>query len=187
MSSSNDSPDLEALFDSIAANLEQPATVPVAKPSIKQSQSIKIDNLGDSDELQELFDSVSSTAVSSPLAAEPLASEGACGWSDQVTVFNQIGQMARELHDSLSQLGYDKLIEKTVSAIPDAKDRLAYVANLTEQAACRVLNATDIAVPVVENIERDRALLASRWDKAFSNQLSVAEFRALAVDTRTFF
>lgn len=187
MSSSNDSPDLEALFDSIAANLEQPATVPVAKPSIKQSQSIKIDNLGDSDELQELFDSVSSTAVSSPVAAEPLASEGACGWSDQVTVFNQIGQMARELHDSLSQLGYDKLIEKTVSAIPDAKDRLAYVANLTEQAACRVLNATDIAVPVVENIERDRALLASRWDKAFSNQLSVAEFRALAVDTRIFF
>lgn len=187
MSSSNDSPDLEALFDSIAANLEQPAAVPVAKPSIKQSQNIKIDNLGDSDELQELFDSVSSTAVSSLVAAEPLASEGACGWSDQVTVFNQIGQMARELHDSLSQLGYDKLIEKTVSAIPDAKDRLAYVANLTEQAACRVLNATDIAVPVVENIERDRAVLASRWDKAFSNQLSVAEFRALAVDTRTFF
>jgi chemotaxis protein CheZ len=74
-------------------------------------------------------------------------------------VFNRIGHMARALHDTLGQLGYDKILENAVSALPDAKDRLAYVANLTEQAACRVLNATDIANPLVDDIEnRSRAL-----------------------------
>ena len=38
--------------------------------------------------------------------------------------------MARTLHDTLGQLGYDKLVEQTVTALPDAKDRLAYVAEI---------------------------------------------------------
>jgi chemotaxis protein CheZ len=92
--------------------------------------------------------------------------------------------MARTLHDTLRELGYDKLLEQTVSALPDAKDRLAYVANLTEQAACRVLNATDIAGPLVDEIENGASELGTRWDKAFANQLSVAEFKKLAEETR---
>ena len=40
-----------------------------------------------------------------------------------------------------------------MSALPDARTVLAYVANLTEQAACRVLNATDIAGPLSDDIE----------------------------------
>jgi len=94
--------------------------------------------------------------------------------------------MARALHDTLGQLGYDKLLEKTVSALPDAKDRLAYVANLTEQAACRVLNATDVAAPLVDDIENGALALGKRWDKLFANELSVGEFKALAEETRAF-
>jgi chemotaxis protein CheZ len=94
--------------------------------------------------------------------------------------------MARALHDTLGQLGYDKLLEKTVSALPDAKDRLAYVANLTEQAACRVLNATDIASPLVDEIENGSKALGARWDKVFANQLGPEEFKKLAAETRDF-
>ncbi len=94
--------------------------------------------------------------------------------------------MARTLHDTLRELGYDKLLEQTVSALPDAKDRLAYVANLTEQAACRVLNATDIASPLVDDIENASVALGERWDKVFANQSSVAEFKQLAEETRAY-
>jgi chemotaxis protein CheZ len=94
--------------------------------------------------------------------------------------------MARVLHDTLTELGYEKLLEQTVSALPDAKDRLAYVANLTEQAACRVLNATDIANPLVEQIESSSKALGSRWDKVFANQVSPEEFKRLAEETRAF-
>lgn len=79
--------------------------------------------------------------------------------------------MARQLHDTLRELGYEKLLEQTVSANVDAQDRLAYVANLTEQAACRVLNATDVAGPLVDEIENGARDLGARWDKVFANQL----------------
>ena len=182
MSASNDSADLEALFDSIATDYQpaapQPAPVPAAAPAAT----------GDNDDLQALFDSVA--AESAPVQAVAASGGGADefgeNWSQQEAVFNRIGQMARVLHDTLGQLGYDKLIEKTVSALPDAKDRLAYVANLTEQAACRVLNATDIAGPLVDGMESRSRDLGAAWDKVFANQISPEEFKALAVETRQF-
>lgn len=183
MTANNDSNDLEALFDSIAADYTPAPPVappPAASPSIAQ--------LGDSDDLQALFDSVA--AETQAVAAVPEAAAPADGaddtWPKQEAVFNRIGHMARALHDTLGQLGYDKILENAVSALPDAKDRLAYVANLTEQAACRVLNATDIANPLVEDIENRSRALGDRWDKVFANQLGPEEFKALANDTRAF-
>ncbi len=192
-----DSADLEALFDSIAATRDEGApaapAAPVAEPTPAPAPAAaSSDEVGDSDELQALFDSVASTATheeeapaASPIPAQPV--EGApAGEGSQDRVFKRIGVMARELHDTLHELGYDKLLEKTVHAIPDAKDRLAYVANLTEQAACRVLNATDIAKPLQDELESSSKTLASRWDALYENKLSVAEFKALADETRAF-
>lgn len=187
MTASNDSDELEALFDSVAASVA-PAAPAVAPASPAEAPS-GMTSLGDSDELQALFDSVSANfqppAAVPEGGAEP-AGESQQEWPAQENVFNRIGQMARQLHDTLRELGYDKLIEQTVSTLPDAKDRLAYVANLTEQAACRVLNATDIARPVVDQVESGAKALAERWDKVFANQMSTAEFRQLAEDTRQF-
>ena len=189
MSANNDSDDLEALFDSIAASSvavpEQPKIVQ-AEPQASASAS------GDCDDLQALFDSVAAKAEISNVTPDVSADLGdqsagnAESWSQQEAVFNRIGHMARALHDTLGQLGYDKLLEKTVSALPDAKDRLAYVANLTEQAACRVLNATDIASPLIEGMENGALALGKRWDKVFANEMNPAEFKLLAADTRVF-
>ena len=182
MSASNDSADLEALFDSIASDF---SPAPVAAPT--PSAQAKPDT-ADSDDLQALFDSVSAEAAASVTETQVAADsgDGSEEWPKQEAVFNRIGHMARALHDTLGQLGYDKLLEKTMTALPDAKDRLAYVANLTEQAACRVLNATDIASPIVDQIENASRTLGERWDKVFANQMSPAEFRQLAMETRSF-
>lgn len=181
MSATNDSSELEALFDSIASDYQ---VVPAPAPVVP---AVVVDTDGDSDGLQALFDSVAAETAAQTVAAGG-AEIAAAGdeWPKQEAVFNKIGHMARVLHDTLGQLGYDKLIEKAVSSLPDAKDRLAYVANLTEQAACRVLNATDIANPLVEDMSSRSKALGSDWDKAFANQLSTEQFRQLAVDTRVF-
>ncbi len=182
MSATNDSSELEALFDSVAADYSPaPAAVPDAKPEVIG---------GDSDDLQALFDSVAAetaveAAASTPSGA-PSVSEQGSPWPNQEAVFNRIGHMARELHDTLRQLGYDNLLEKTVSALPDAKDRLAYVANLTEQAACRVLNATDIAVPLVDQMESSARDLGAKWDKVFANEMTTSDFKTLAEETRQY-
>jgi len=189
MSANNDSDDLEALFDSIAA-ASAPVPEPKVAPVMPQAPAASSD--ADSDELQALFDSVAAKAevatASDSASADSNEQSGSAadGWSQQEAVFNRIGHMARALHDTLGKLGYDKLIEKTVSALPDAKDRLAYVANLTEQAACRVLNATDIASPLIDEMENGSLALGKRWDKVFANEMGPAEFKLLAADTRVF-
>lgn len=184
MTANNDSNDLEALFDSIAADFSPPAPAPAAPKAPAPVGAPASD--ADSDDLQALFDSVAADAQAATAqgAAEPDAAGDA--WPQQEVVFNRIGHMARALHDTLGQLGYDKVLEKTVSALPDAKDRLAYVANLTEQAACRVLNATDIASPLVDDIENRSRALGAAWDKVFANQMGPEAFKQLAGETRTF-
>src|SRR6185369_3096619 len=187
MTANNDSNDLEALFDSIAAHFSPPAPTPVAPKAPAPAPASAPSSDADSDDLQALFDSVAAdaqAATTQGAAAESDSSGDA--WPQQEVVFNRIGHMARALHDTLGQLGYDKVLEKTVSALPDAKDRLAYVANLTEQAACRVLNATDIASPLVDDIENRSRALGADWDKVFANQMSPEAFKQLATETRTF-
>lgn len=183
MSANNDSDDLEALFDSIAAS-----SVVAPEPLKSVAPDPVASSNADNDDLQSLFDSVAAKAEVAPASPESADHEGGSGegWPQQEAVFNRIGHMARALHDTLGLLGYDKLLEKTVSALPDAKDRLAYVANLTEQAACRVLNATDIANPLVDEMESGAKALGERWDQVFANRMGPAEFKQLATETRLF-
>lgn len=168
-----DSEDLQALFDSIAGGGGVPAKAPVPEP----------DSSGDSDDLQALFDSVAEqVAHGAPAsAAEPADA------APEEAVFNRLGHLARQLHDSLRELGYDKVLQDSAKQIPDARDRLAYIAQMTEQAASRVLNATDIAKPLQDDLLARSEGLAARWDRMFANQLSVDDFKALAADTRAFF
>lgn len=176
---SGDSEDLQALFDTIAA-AKPPAPAPAPAAAAQADAS------GDSDELQALFDSVSDQ-VAEPPAAAAAPAQPADDASPQELAFNRIGHMARQLHDSLRELGYDKMIENSAKQMPDARQRLTYIAQMTEQAASRVLNATDIAKPLQDGLLAESTGLGARWERMFANQLSVDEFKALAADSRAFF
>lgn len=193
VNTTGDSSELEALFDSIAGSVApvqgntQVKPAPEATSSLMQQVRENTANTEDSQDLQALFDSISEKKSASEGGASEVENEAAAGeWPVQGKVFNQVGQMARMLHDTLGALGYDKLLEKTVNAIPDAKDRLYYIANLTEQAACKVLNATDIANPLQDELEAGAALLGAKWDSVFANEMSVEDFKLLAAETRAF-
>jgi chemotaxis protein CheZ len=134
--------------------------------------------------LQALFDSVAQAQAPGPAPSVGVAVES--GPQDEV-VFNRLGHLARQLHDSLRGLGVDKLLADTADQIPDARQRLAYIAQMTEQAASKVLNAADIAKPLQEELMARSTAMAQRWDRMFANQLSVDEFKLLAADTRTYF
>ncbi len=106
------------------------------------------------------------------------ASDGMAGHDE---FLSRIGHMTRTLHESLRGLGLDKLIEKAATEIPDARDRLDYVARLSEQAAQKVLNATDAAGPLQDQIDAGAATLAAAYSRALANPAtSDAEWRALA-------
>jgi chemotaxis protein CheZ len=99
-------------------------------------------------------------------------------------VLTRIGHMTRALHDSLRGLGLDKLIEKAASDIPDARDRLDYVARMSEQAAQKVLNATDAANPLQNSIDGNAQQLSAAWDSLLeAPDTSDTQWRALAERT----
>lgn len=103
--------------------------------------------------------------------------------SSHEEVLSRIGHMTRALHESLRGLGLDKLIEKAASDIPDARDRLDYVARLSEQAAKRVLDATDAAGPVQDAIETRSSELSGAWQALLDKGGPDADWRALAQRT----
>lgn len=195
-----DSDDLQALFDSVAATVAPPAPPPAAADgdstdlqalfdSVAASVTpalpkvVAADTATDSDELQALFDSVSQSANPAPAMAPAPTFDPAV----QEVVFNRLGNLARQLHDSLRGLGMDKLLQESARQIPDARERLDYIAKMTEQAASRVLNATDIAKPIQDGLIAQSRSMSERWERMFANQLSVDEFKQLATDTRGYF
>ena len=182
---SGDSDDLQALFDSIAGSPAAVAAAPsphlevVPAPAAATVASAA----GDDDELQALFDSVASEYGTE---ADADAVEPGSGLDNGHLVFNRIGVMTRQLHDTLRELGYDRSLQEVAHAIPDARQRLSYISEMTEQAASKVLNATDIAKPLQDKLQSGAERLRARWDGLYANQLSPDEFRALAGETREF-
>ncbi len=107
--------------------------------------------------------------------------EQAAGQQDEF--LSRVGHMTRALHDSLRGLGLDKMIEQVAQDIPDARDRLDYVARMTEQAAQKVLNATDAAGPMQDQIGHDAKALSGSWQAMLDGQPTQEQWRALAAQT----
>ncbi len=115
------------------------------------------------------------------------AQKAASNWgTDPENLIQRIGQLTRMLRESMRELGLDKEIEKAAQAIPDARDRLTYVATMTEQAAERALNAIDRAKPPQEALEKGAKELDARWQSWFANPIELAEARELVNDTRAY-
>ncbi|MBK4734600.1 protein phosphatase CheZ [Noviherbaspirillum pedocola] len=153
------------------------------------------------EDLEALFDEVSAQHAASPApanvvqaaAAEPadaahdsgaaLASEQASG---KPPMYDRLGHIVRQLHDSLRELGYDRSLSDIATEVTDAAGRLEYIATLTEQAANKVLNSIDEAMPVQDEVISVSSDLESRWSDLFEGKLGVEEFKTLARDSRQF-
>lgn len=99
----------------------------------------------------------------------------------------RIGYMIRMLRNSMRELGLDKEVEKAAKAIPDARDRLTYIGEMTEKAAERALNAIDRAQPVQEKLCSDAEVLDRRWQEWFEQPLALEQAEGLVEDTREYF
>ena len=101
-------------------------------------------------------------------------------------LLGRIGQLTRQLREGLRELGLDKQVERAAQAIPDARDRLNYVATTTERAAHRALNAIELAQPLQERLATDAGALNARWDEWFANPIELNDARELVLDTRNY-
>jgi chemotaxis protein CheZ len=103
--------------------------------------------------------------------------------SDHDELLSKVGQLTRTLHDNLRALGFDKSIQNAAQEIPDVRERLNYVAKMTEQAAQRVLNATDTALPLQDNIVNTASDMASNWRNLIAQPFDANAYQAIGETT----
>jgi chemotaxis protein CheZ len=181
----NAADDFDALFEEVSAQSKKAAPAPAPAPAPAAE-----------DDLESLFDQVASGNVPVPApapapvaAAAAPAAPAADGAEDDGTdkpMFERLGGIVRLLHDSLRELGYDKALTEASSQINDAQDRLEYVATLTEQAANKVLNTLDEAMPEQDTLSKQSKDMETRWADLFAGKLSLDQFKQLAGDSQAF-
>jgi len=148
--------------------------------------------MSDSEEdLEALFDSVAAqpAAVSQPASAQPVAAAVDPELVDPANnrpIFERLGGVVRVLHDSMRELGYDRSLADVTHQITDAHGRLEHIATLTEQAANKVLNATDEGMPAQDELAKKAKDIDDRWAQLFAGKMSVDAFKILSKDSQNF-
>lgn len=181
MTAARDSDDLEALFDQISSET-------LAKLDVIPTSAGAGSSAGDTPEAEELAEpkagsGVAPLAASAPAVVVAVASQAV---DENPEVYHKIGALTRQLHDALRELGYDKAVESAVTALPDTRQRLDYIARLTGQAAERALSNVERGQSLQTDLQERAASLQVRWDRMFARELSVDDFRDLALDSRDF-
>lgn len=120
---------------------------------------------------------------SETLKVQASSSDNSSVISGSEEMLNRIGHLTRTLHDNLSGLGLDKILEQVAQDIPDARDRLAYVARMTEQAAEKVLNATDLAIPLQDDLASGAKALEKRWKETIEKPSLKSEYNQVVGET----
>lgn len=161
----------QALAEAAAAKEAQVATPQVETPSIASPEL-----------------TVSQTVAVE--VAEPISDVGAADDEHQTPtnedMISRIGHLTRMFHESLRGLGLDQMIEHVAHDIPDARERLNYVAKMTEQAAERVLNATDIASPLQDELSTTALSIQERWKTVMASPSLKSEYNKAAEETLVF-
>ena len=166
--------DFDALFDEISAQRDSGGVATAAPPAVPAAA----------------LAAVHPAAASTAPAADPAPTDANVPADDadqsDKPMFTRLGGIVRLLHDSLRELGYDRSLSTVATEITDAKDRLEYVASLTEQAANKVLNAIDIGMPAQDVLAKQAKAMEGRWAALHDGKLSVDEFKLLAGDSQRF-
>ena len=93
--------------------------------------------------------------------------------------YARLGAITREMHEALTVLGGNQL-HQIVEEIPNARDRLAHVGKMTEDAANKVLTLVENAKPQCDDLAtRGEELGKSLSRMAASEDLTVERARGL--------
>ncbi|MCL5050860.1 MAG: protein phosphatase CheZ [Firmicutes bacterium] len=102
-------------------------------------------------------------------------------------LFNSVGRLTRQLHNSLHDFQLDPRIEQlTADELPDAQNRLQYVIQRTEDAANRTMDAVEASLPLAEKLNTNLGDIAPQWEKLMSRDIELTEFKALCHQVDTF-
>ena len=95
-------------------------------------------------------------------------------------VYQQLGQITRQLHDTLQRLGVMPKLQQSAHDLPDARSRLSYIARKTGESADRVLTAVEQAKREHQAIRAASKQMAQRCGADPARLLPAPEVLAFA-------
>ncbi|WP_205859264.1 protein phosphatase CheZ [Pleionea sediminis] len=99
----------------------------------------------------------------------------------EASLFVEVGKLTRQLHEALTNFQLDsKLMGIAAQEIPDAKERLNYVIQTTENAANTTMDLVEKSIPISAKIKVDAEELSLDWERLYRRELGPGEFRELA-------
>ncbi|MCG6199826.1 protein phosphatase CheZ [Psychromonas antarctica] len=112
-------------------------------------------------------------------ANEIIESAGIAAASED-SMFGKVGELTRELHDTLLSFQNDtRLLDMAGQDIPDAKDRLNYVIEMTDAAANKTMDAVDTCLPIADKLIEDLEAVIPNWQGLMRRELALGEFKIL--------
>jgi len=97
------------------------------------------------------------------------------------SLFKDLGKLTRDFHDSLVRFRLDsKFSELVESDIPDARDRLNHVINMTNESAENTLNAVEKSIPLCDHLSKEAEELLQAWIRFQRKEMQADEFRVLS-------
>jgi len=94
------------------------------------------------------------------------------------SLYTELGKLTRDLHDSLNGFQVDTRFSAIANEeIPDAKERLNHVIEMTEKAADTTLGMIEDAIPICNALEDKAKTLDLELKNFNKREMSVEEFR----------
>ncbi|QYJ79907.1 protein phosphatase CheZ [Shewanella acanthi] len=103
----------------------------------------------------------------------------------QRDLFDEVGKLTRQLHSALMDFQVDnRLVELTNTEIPDAKERLSYVIDMTEQAANKTMDAVEECLPLANALTANIQQVMPSWEKLMRREIALSDFKVLCHDVQ---
>lgn len=83
----------------------------------------------------------------------------------ETSLFQEIGKLTRDLHDTLNSFSHDKNFETFAKeSLPDAKKRLDYVVQLTEESAHKTITVVEESLETINDLAKRSLALRKNGD-----------------------
>ncbi|MGF1690370.1 protein phosphatase CheZ [Photobacterium kagoshimensis] len=95
-------------------------------------------------------------------------------------MYDEVGKLTRQLHDSLQNFRLDpRICDLAKTEIPDARGRLSYVIDRTEEAANKTMDAVENTLPIADKLHDNLLLVQPQWKRLMAGKIELNEFKTL--------
>ncbi|MFP3977970.1 MULTISPECIES: protein phosphatase CheZ [Marinobacter] len=98
------------------------------------------------------------------------------------SLYREVGRLTRTLHEAIRNFQIDPRSpeqKEVLSLMTDASDRLAYVVQMTGQAANRTMDLVEESMPLAQTLREEATSLSQEWQRLRRREMQPAEFRDL--------